>query len=606
MRAFKNFSIQVAISALWPSYLALMALAARVGPWSRELARPASFVLWVLALALFLAALARFLFGPRGWAEDTLKAPPPAARQIRRACWSLAIGMIVFLLPSWLLNRGLIAHGDRPVTAPAVSRFLVLGFEVLIGIVALRVLRPRSSFMTWIGGGETGGNALGRHRRVAALLVLVLIGAIITLDSLGYSYTARRVSTAILQAVGLASACWLLHRLIVRAIDGHAWRWMKPGASGGGAVAPGDHVSADDTAGRLKRLSAWVIPLLGLGIGAWYWNFDGALVRALADRSIVPGSAYALTVGDAFKAVVIFTLTGVAWRHLGAFFSLVVFPRMADDPGIRFAVLTLCRYLVLGAGLILGMTALHFGLDRIGVGLAALGVGLGFGLQEIVSNFVSGIILLLERPIRVGDIVTVAGMSGKVERINIRATTIINADNQSLIVPNREFITANLVNWTHKDRVLRISIPVGVGYGSDPDNVAELLLAIARADADVLRNPVPTAIMEGFGDSALNFTLHAHVPDPSLAGRVKHRLCAEIQRRFKAQGISIPMPSREILVKSAGHDHDHNHEQAAGGRQLGPFWRADGPATVPPPPTPSRCPVCFPEPAEPLHRGVDE
>ena len=164
------------------------------------------------------------------------------------------------------------------------------------------------------------------------------------------------------------------------------------------------------------------------------------------------------------------------------------------------------------------MASLHLGLEKIGVVLAALGVGLGFGLQEIVSNFVSGIILLLERPIRVGDVVTVAGMSGKVDRINIRATTIINGDNQSLIVPNREFITGNLVNWTHKDRILRVNIPVNVAYGADPDAVSDLLLAIARNDADVLRNPVPTAFLEGFGDFGMSFALHVHVPDPSLAG----------------------------------------------------------------------------------------
>jgi potassium efflux system protein len=276
---------------------------------------------------------------------------------------------------------------------------------------------------------------------------------------------------------------------------------------------------------------------------------------------------------------------------------------MADDPGIRFAVLTLSRYALLGIGMMAAMASLHLGPERIGFGLAALGVGLGFGLQEIVSNFVSGIILLLERPIRVGDVVTVAGMSGKVERINIRATTIINADNQSLIVPNREFITANLVNWTHKDRILRVNIPVIVALGTEPDRVAEVLLAIARDDVDVLKNPVPSASMEGFGDWGMNFTLHVHVPDPGLAGRVKHRVCAEIQKRFHEAGIVMPMPTREIVVKSTT------------------VPSIDAPAVVWPsgmridrgsasPPAPmgvaARCPVCSPEPAEPSHRGVDE
>ena len=180
---------------------------------------------------------------------------------------------------------------------------------------------------------------------------------------------------------------------------------------------------------------------------------------------------------------------------------------------------------------------------RIGVVLAALGVGLGFGLQEIISNFVCGIILLLERPIRIGDIVTVADTTGRVDRIHIRATTIVNGDNQSMIVPNREFITGNLVNWTHKDKILRIPIKLGVAYGTDPERVVDLLLSVARRDPDVVISPAPSAMLEGFGESGLLFALYAFVPDPALVGPVRHRLCSEIQRRFAEEGIVIPLPT---------------------------------------------------------------
>ena len=280
---------------------------------------------------------------------------------------------------------------------------------------------------------------------------------------------------------------------------------------------------------------------------------------------------------------------------MSTFFAVVVFPRMPDDPGIRFAVVTLCRYAVLGVGLLCGLSAVHLGLEKIGVVLAALGVGLGFGLQEIVSNFVCGIILLLERPIRVGDIVTVGGMTGKVDRINIRATTIINGDNQSMIIPNRAFITGDLVNWTLKDKVIRVTVRVKVAYGTDPDRVSELLLAIARDDADVLRNPVPSALMEEIGDSALSFVLYAHVPDPSLAGRVKHRLFRQIQRRFDEANFPIALPTQELIVKPTS-------------LPPTPFPPA-GRYRVDPPSRPrpvSVGPVDCPEPVEDSHRGVDE
>src|SRR6185369_6922156 len=163
-------------------------------------------------------------------------------------------------------------------------------------------------------------------------------------------------------------------------------------------------------------------------------------------------------------AATILLLSMGAWRYMHTFFALVVFPRMTDDLGVQYAVVTLCRYVVLAIGLMAALSSIHLGLSQIGVVLAALGVGLGFGLQEIVSNFVCGIILLLERPIRVGDIVTVSGMTGKVERINIRATTITNGDNQSIIVPNRAFITGDLVNWTLKDKIVRVSIRVKAAH----------------------------------------------------------------------------------------------------------------------------------------------
>src|SRR5262249_31146038 len=199
-----------------------------------------------------------------------------------------------------------------------------------------------------------------------------------------------------------------------------------------------------------------------------------------------------------------------------------------------------------GLTTIASLSAVHLDLAKIGVVVAALGVGLGFGLQEIVSNFVCGIILLLERPIRIGDVATVAGTTGKVDRINIRATTILNSDNQSMIVPNREFITGNLVNWTLKDKILRVPIKISVEYGTDPERVVSLLLSVAGADADVMKSPEPSAGLEGFGESALLFALYAFVPDPNLAGGVRHRLCAEIQRRFGEEGIVIPYPTHAL------------------------------------------------------------
>ncbi len=294
-------------------------------------------------------------------------------------------------------------------------------------------------------------------------------------------------------------------------------------------------VSLDDLAAGCRRLAAFAVAALALVATAWIWEVNLALVRFVLSQPLWSAdAANPVTRGNALEAAAMVLLGALAWRYMSTLFAVTIFPRMPDDPGARYAVVTLCRYAVVGVTVLGALSAVHVDLAKIGVVLAALGVGLGFGLQEIVSNFVCGIILLLERPIRIGDIVTVAGSTGKVDRINIRATTIMNSDNQSMIVPNREFITGNLINWTLKDKVLRVPIKVNVAYGTDPDRVVELLLEIAAADADVMLNPAPSASLETFGESSLVFGLSTFVPEPGMSGDVKHRLCREIQRRFIA------------------------------------------------------------------------
>jgi potassium-dependent mechanosensitive channel len=420
---------------------------------------------------------------------------------------------------------------------------------------------------------------LARKRRLVSCLVLAAIALVIALDVRGYSFTARRLASGGWQttlAIVLAVAAY---RSIARAISANGWRWVRPRRSWAmaltsavarrgagrarGTVAdagadsqagateledPADLVvPVDDLVTALRRLSAALVIALLLWATAWIWEVDLALVQFLLSQPLWPTDGQTpVTLGNALEATVVISVGALAWRYMSTLFAVTIFPRMPDDPGVRFAVVTLCRYAVLGLTALVALGAIHLDLAKIGVVLAALGVGLGFGLQEIVSNFVCGIILLLERPIRIGDVVTVAGTTGKVDRINIRATTIINSDNQSMIVPNREFITGNLVNWTLKDKILRVPIKVGVAYGTDPDRVVKLLLEIVGADRDVMLNPGPSAALEGFGESSLNFGLYTFVAEPGLAGDVRHRVCAEIQRRFAAEQIVMPFPTQEL------------------------------------------------------------
>ena len=178
--------------------------------------------------------------------------------------------------------------------------------------------------------------------------------------------------------------------------------------------------------------------------------------------------------------------------------------------------------------------------------IAALGVGLGFGLQEIVANFVSGLIILFERPFRVGDFLTVGQTEGTVTRIRIRATTITDLDRRELIVPNKAFVTGQLINWSLSDPVVRIILKVGVAYGSDTVLTERLLLEAAKEHAGVLRDPYPRAFFLGFGDNSLDFELRVFISDVLARFSISHGLHMEIDRKFRASGVVIAFPQRDV------------------------------------------------------------
>jgi len=178
--------------------------------------------------------------------------------------------------------------------------------------------------------------------------------------------------------------------------------------------------------------------------------------------------------------------------------------------------------------------------------VAALGVGIGFGLQEIVANFISGLIILFERPIRVGDIVTVGDTDGVVTKIRIRATTIRNYDRKELLVPNKEFITGRLLNWSLSDQVTRIVIVVGVAYGTDVDKAHELMKEAAEENEQVLDDPHPIVSFEGFGDNSLTLLLRAFIDDLDYRVQTVTALHKAINRKFEDAGISIAFPQRDL------------------------------------------------------------
>lgn len=227
-----------------------------------------------------------------------------------------------------------------------------------------------------------------------------------------------------------------------------------------------------------------------------------------------------------------------------------VLARTKMDVGLQYAIARIAGYLVLVLGVLVGLETIGINLSSLTVLAGALGVGIGFGLQNIVNNFVSGLILLTERPIRVGDRVDVGGTMGDVVRIGARSTAIVTNDNITIIVPNSQFISGQVTNWSIGDPKVRFRIPVGVSYGSDPRVVEKLLLEVAAANAHVLKEPPPSVRFVQFGDSSLNFELRAWSIDMvNRPGALHSELNFAIWDKFKQHGIEIPFPQRDLHIK---------------------------------------------------------
>jgi potassium efflux system protein len=258
-----------------------------------------------------------------------------------------------------------------------------------------------------------------------------------------------------------------------------------------------------------------------------------------------------ITLADLILAGLVLLLTSVATRNFPAVLEIAVLQRLPMDAGSRYATTTISRYVITAIGVVVAFGVIGLGWSQIQWLVAALGVGLGFGLQEIFANFISGLIILFERPIRVGDTVTVGDVSGTVSRIRIRATTITDWDRKELIVPNKEFITGQLINWTLSDPITRITVKVGIAYGSDTALAHRVMLETAQANERVLESPRPKIFFVGFGDSSLDFEIRVYVRSVEERFAVIHELHMAIDQGLRKHGIEIPFPQRDLHLRSA-------------------------------------------------------
>lgn len=255
-----------------------------------------------------------------------------------------------------------------------------------------------------------------------------------------------------------------------------------------------------------------------------------------------------------FASIVMFVVVIGGFGLLARFISRVMLARLlsrlAIDEGTRYNLIRITQYMVMVIGAIVAFQFIGIDLSGLAVIFGLLSVGIGFGLQNITSNFVAGLILLFERPIKVGDRVTVGDTEGDVMEINIRSTTIRSLQNIAIIVPNSEFVSATVINWSHGDTKIRLEVDVGVSYESDLDTVLRSLREVAEENQEVLRSPAPEVLHRGFGDSSWNMQLRAWINSPKRYHQVRSALHCAIVRKFRENGVEIPFPQRDLHVRS--------------------------------------------------------
>ena len=509
--------------------LALAALAAYlyayarfVGPWEDIPLVPA--VTRLLAVWLFALWGLQYLRFAREGNRGPLSGA--ANRPARILAWLGAGGFSLYLAVSWALG------GESSLFfVLRVAFYLGLGGFILHFMRLSRMDDPESAPLRW--------RAL---RNGAATAAWLGAGGALALDLSGYGALAVYWVTSFCRT--LVALLWIV--VLLRA--------LTEGEEGLHLVS-----EAKDPERPAMHPGAWL--LLRLAWVAWAGGACAAFLVAWgADPSTVLSFFKALNravpVGDMrfsalslVWAVLILGLTRVLIRVFSRVFRDRVLADSGMEEGVKESATTLTSYALWGLGILVALNALGVSATSLTVALGAIGIGLGFGLQNIFSNFVSGIILLFERPIQVGDAVEVQGVWGEVAKINVRSTVIQTYDNASLIIPNSEFISSQVTNWSFKDLRIRRKIVVGVAYGSDVDLVKKLLLQAAEEAARVLKRPKADVLFKDFGDSSLVFHLRfwTHV-EFFLA--VESEIRFAINRKFAENGVTIPFPQRDLWVKS--------------------------------------------------------
>jgi len=557
-------TVSLLAAAPWP-------LLAGVSGWwlqshanTAEIAGAAGAGLSALAMPLLLILLLRVICLPRGVANVHF-----GWRDATASLWRHHLSWLTPILLSALFISAFASWQGEEGHAASLGR---LGF--MVGMVALAVffqlvLNPKGGvFGKYLRHNPEVWLSRFRYQWFAISIAAPLILA--ALAAAGYYYTALQLKTQLFATIGLLAGISFFHAMVVRwlvvskrklALIPFQERQKaevsgEEGAEPAAFDTPGVGLeTVDDHIRKLLRTVTGITLVVGLWL-IWTEAFPALAFLddvTLWQQSVMQDGREILqpvTLANLAIAIVLALVAFGAARNLPGVLEIAFLNRLSIEPGSRYAITTISRYTIVTIGIIMVSNALGLSWSKVQWLVAAMGVGLGFGLQEIVANFVSGLIILFERPIRIGDTVTVNDVSGTVSRIRIRATTITDWDRKELIVPNKAFVTGSLINWTLSDPITRVVIRVGIAYGSDIALAHKEMLKVVKSIPLVLDEPEASIYFIGFGDSSLNFVVRAFVKDLDSRLPLIHQLHTNIEEALRLHGIEIPFPQRDVHVRS--------------------------------------------------------
>ncbi len=520
-----------------------------------------------ISRAIFFLRALKVLCIDGGLADIHFKWPASVTRALRIQLDQL---LLTFVLPAFVL---IMAFTREPENfGGELARISFVLATAGLTVFLFRLLQPNNGILVSIrrAKGYTTNNSWLWLMLGTATPTILAIAALA-----GYLYSATTLLTLIMSSLWLFLGLGVAHELAARWLlvvggrlefqialerreTANAVRVKEQEGSAGedDLLVPFEEPAVDvvninaDTR-KLLHLVLLVTGIVGLG-GIW-----SSVLPALAilqdftlweylDGPVGQQQLMPVTLADLLLILVYGFVTIIAARTVPSLLEAILRLRGSTTPGTRLAFATLSRYSIVVVGVSLVAGTIGFNWGKIQWLVAALGVGIGFGLQEIIANFICGLIILMERPIRIGDLVTVGDASGTVTRLQIRATTITNFDRQELLVPNKEFITGRVLNWSLSDEVIRLKVQVGVAYGSDMEKALALVKDAVNEHEAVLKDPQPLITFDAFGDSSLNIIVRCFLPSLSKRRETVSDLNLAINQKFNEAGIVIAFPQRDV------------------------------------------------------------